>query len=331
VGTRLSLGALVVSCAFALIGASAAQASTVTVGSVLPVSFTPKTFEQVETRFNTALPEKGSNLVSPVSGAIVRWRIQGASGGPYFLRVLHPTGTGAFTAVSTSGPATPVGTGLQTFTANMPIHAGDLIGVDPTSGSDGIGVATVPGASFASIAPPPFDGATVAPNGGASGEEVELNAEVQPAPSITSVTPDEGSVSGGVTVTIAGHDFNSASSVKFGAVPAAGFTVESESQITAIAPSSTVRGTVDVGVTTLAGSSPVVKADRFTYAACVVPRLLGKKLKLVKRKLRRASCELGHVSRRAAPRSKFGKVIAQSPKAGRVVAPGSKVSVTLGK
>src|ERR1043166_1689358 len=156
----------------ALPRASRAAASTVTVGSVLPLGFTPTEFGTVKTQFNTALPESGSNLTSPVSGAIVRWRIQGAKGGPFFLRVLRPTGTGAYTAAGTSGPAIPSGTGLQTFPASIPIRAGDLIGVDPTNPSDEIGVAAVAGASTAFIFPPPFDGSTVAPSGVGPGAEV---------------------------------------------------------------------------------------------------------------------------------------------------------------
>src|SRR5262245_37181722 len=112
---RTGLAVVTVAGACALL-AAAAQASTVTVGSVLPTTFAATPFGQVQTQFNTALPEKGANLVSPTNGAIVRWRIQGAKGGPFYLRVLHPSGTGAYSASGTSGPATPSGTGLQTFT-----------------------------------------------------------------------------------------------------------------------------------------------------------------------------------------------------------------------
>ena len=97
----------------------------------------PEHLGQLETRFNTALPEKGASLTSPVTGTIVRWRIQGAEGGPYYLRVLTPNSKGAYEASGTSGPATPSGTGLQTFTAHIPIKAGDLIGIDPTHTTDG--------------------------------------------------------------------------------------------------------------------------------------------------------------------------------------------------
>lgn len=199
----------------ALFIASAAQASTVTVGSVLPPGSAPTEFKAVETFFNTALPEKGANLTSPVNGAIVRWRMQDPIGGPFYLRVLRPNGTGGYMAAGTSNPVTPSGSGLQTFTANMPVQAGDLIGVDPTSAADKIGVVEVAGSSFGFIFPPPFDGATVAASGSEAGKEIELSAEVQPVPAISSVSPDSGPVAGGTTVTITGTDLASASAVKF--------------------------------------------------------------------------------------------------------------------
>jgi len=311
-----------------LFGAAAAQASTITVGSVLPPGFVSKPFEEVQTRLNTALPEKGANLVSPVNGAIVRWRMQGAKGGPFYLRVLHPTGSGAYTARGTSAAVTPTGTGLQTFTANLPIQAGDLIGVDPTNATDKIGIAEVSGASYGFIFPPPFDGATVAPSGGVAGQEIELSAEVQPAPAITSITPDFGSVVGGTSVKITGTNLGAASAVKFGEVAATSFKAESETQITAIAPASTKVGPVDVTATTLAGTSPAVKDDLFYYEGCVVPKLKGKKVKAAKKALGRADCKAGTITRR---KGKPGKVIKQNPKPGKVLAPGTKVKLTVGK
>lgn len=327
-GTRAVRGrrvaaALVATVASAALAATA-QASTLTVGSVLPLTFTSTEFAQVQTMFNTTLPEKGANLVSPVDGAIVRWRMQGAEGGPYYLRVLDPDGKGAYAASGKSGPATPVGSGLQTFSANIPVHAGDLIGVDPTNATDKIGVATVDGAAFGFIFPPPFDGATVAPSGGENGKEIELSAEVQPEPTITSISPASGSIKGGDTVVIKGQDLNGASAVSFGTTPAAGFTVESETAITATSPVTAKPGAVDVSVKTLAGTSEAVRADRFTYKACVVPKLKGKKLAEAKKALRRAECKLGKVKG-----PKKGVVTKQTPKVRKVLAPGSKVSVTL--
>ncbi len=328
---RASLAAIAVAGAFAVL-ATGAQASTVTVGSVLPSPFVSAPFGQVQTQFNTALPEKGANLVSPTNGVIVRWRIQGAKGGPFYLRVLHPSGTGAYSASGTSGPATPSGPGpLHTFTTNMPIRTGDLIGVDPTDGTDEIGVASVPGANFAFIFPPPFDGATVAPSGTESGKEIELSAEIQPTPEVTAIAPASGSIAGGTAVTIKGTDFNGASAVKFGSKPAVSLTVDNDNQITATAPPSSKPGKVHVTVTTLAGTSPNVGSDRFGYTACVVPKLAGKRLKAAKKSLKQAGCKLGKVKKVAGPASKVGKVVKQSPKAGKALAPGSKVSLKLGK
>lgn len=309
--------------------ASAAQAATITVGSVLPPGSVATEFKQVRTLFNTALPEKGANLTSPVTGAIVRWRMQDPEGGPFTLRVLRPNGTGGYMATGTSNPVTPAaGGGLQTFTTLLPVQAGDLIGVDPTNATDKIGIADVSGASYGFIFPPPFDGATVAPSGTEAGKEIELSAEVQPAPAITSITPDFGSVVGGTSIKITGTNLGGASAVKFGDLAATSFKAESETQITAVAPASTKVGAVEVTATTLAGTSPEVKNDRFFYEGCVVPKLKGKKVKAAKKTIGRADCKTGKITRR---KGKPGKVIKQSPKPGKVLAPGTKVKLTVGK
>lgn len=316
----------------ALFAATAAQARTITVGSVLPPGAAGKPFEAVQTLFNAALPEKGANLVSPVNGAIVRWQAQELKGGPFQLRVLRPNGSGAYTAVGTSNAVAPAGTGLQTFTANIPIKAGDLIGIDPTNATDEIGVVSaVPGANVGFIFPPPFEGATVPASGGKSGQEIALRAEVQPAPTITAVSPGSGSIAGGTKVTITGTDFTGASEVQFGNVPAASFTIVSETEITAVAPRSKKAGRVDVSVTTLAGTSATSSADRFNYKACVVPNLRKNKLKAAKTRLRNAGCKLGKVKKLGGATAANGKVTKQSPKPKAVRLPGTKVNVTLEK
>jgi hypothetical protein len=303
---------------------ASAGASTITIGSVLPQGFTSQPFGQVQTEFNTTLPEKGANLTSPVNGLVVRWRVQGAVGGPFALRVLHPNGTGAFEATQLSNPATPTGPGLQTFSTSLPIKSGDLVGIDPSAASDEIGVATVPGANFAAIFPTPFNGATSAPSGTETGKELELSAEVQPQPKITSLVGFAGSIAGGTKVTITGESLTGTSEVKFGTLPAATYTVDSDTEITAVSPKSKTAGFVDVTVKSAAGTSPVVRADRFNYEACVVPKLKGQKLSAAKKALKRADCKLGKVK---GPEK--GKVKTQNPKPGKVKLPGSKVSVKL--
>jgi hypothetical protein len=64
-------------------------------------------------------------------------------------------------------------------------------------------------------------------------------------------------------VTISGAHFTQVSSVFFGNVKAAGFTVDSESSITAVSPAG--EGAVDVNVWTAGGSSARNPGDVFTY------------------------------------------------------------------
>src|SRR3989339_292524 len=86
-------------------------------------------------------------------------------------------------------------------------------------------------------------------------------------PAITAVSPTFGSTAGGNTVVITGTSFASitgATGVKFGATNASSYTVDSDTQITAVAPSH-VSGLIDIGVTNPIGTSAVVNADHYTY------------------------------------------------------------------
>lgn len=326
---RIAILAMALTTAWALVAAVTAGATTVTVGSVLPPTFASTPFEGVRSEFNTTLPETGANLASPVNGAIVRWKVQGAIGGPFTLRVLHPNGSGAYTASGSSQPAKPIGTGIETFATQLPIRAGDLIGIDSSNPTDEIGVATTSGAGYGIFSTPPFEGATNAPSSTKAGQEIELSAEVQPAPAITTVTPGEGAVLGGEKVTISGTNLNGASSVMFGSIPAASFTVVNEEKITAVAPAQAQVGSVDIVATTLAGESPTGRADSFLYRGCTVPKLAAKRLGPAKAALRRAGCSVGKVSKVKGPAKKQGKVIRQNPKPGRVLASGTKVAIKL--
>jgi hypothetical protein len=86
-----------------------------------------------------------------------------------------------------------------------------------------------------------------------------------PAPSITSVSPTDGSPAGGTAVTITGNSFSGATSVSFGVNPATSFTVNSNTSITATAPAGTAGSRVDITVTGPGGTSSTLPADQFTY------------------------------------------------------------------
>ena len=312
--------------AMALTLSASAQAAPVTIGSPLTAKFTPTEANITATVFNLALPEAGARLVSPVTGAIVHWKTLDASGA-VSLRVLRPVGGITYKAVGTSALEAPSG-GLQTYATALPVQAGDAIGLDVSKTTE-LGIAEQPGAQYGGWIPPILEGNSE-PYITEPSVMVELgfNAEVQPAPTITAVIPASGSVTGETPVTIAGTDFEGATSVSFGAAPAKSFAVTNEGQITAITPASKTLAKVPVTVTTIAGtaSSP----STFSYSGCKVPKLNGKTLKAAKKKLKKADCKLGKVKKLKGASAKTAKVTKQSAKLGKVLAPGSKVGVTLG-
>ncbi|MGO4649606.1 IPT/TIG domain-containing protein [Nocardia sp. 2YAB30] len=88
-----------------------------------------------------------------------------------------------------------------------------------------------------------------------------------PVPTLTSISPNSGPVTGGTTVTLTGTGFTGATSVFFGILPATSFTVNSDTQITAVTPVGL--GTVPVTVTTAGGRSNAV-----SYTYVLLPILL---------------------------------------------------------
>ncbi|MGO9763133.1 MAG: IPT/TIG domain-containing protein [Solirubrobacteraceae bacterium] len=85
-------------------------------------------------------------------------------------------------------------------------------------------------------------------------------------PAVTGVSPDAGPEAGGTSVTISGAGFTEATAVKFGALSATHFTIDSATSITAIAPAE-APGAVAVTVTNAGGTSAGSAADEFTYVA----------------------------------------------------------------
>src|SRR3989339_758464 len=126
-----------------------------------------------------------------------------------------------------------------------------ITAVTPTFGSTAGGnTVVITGTSFASVT-------------GAAGDQYTYFD----LPAITAVSPTFGSTAGGNTVVITGTSFASvtgAAGVKFGVTSASSYTVDSNTQITAVAPAH-VSGLIDIGVTNPIGTSAVVNADHYTY------------------------------------------------------------------
>lgn len=103
-----------------------------------------------------------------------------------------------------------------------------------------------------------------------SGNQSSCSQQVtltSPAPAVTGLSPAGGPLAGGTSVTITGTGFTGATAVNFGSLPATSFTVTSDTSITATAtaPAAANVGTVDVTVTTPAGTSATSPADHYNY------------------------------------------------------------------
>jgi hypothetical protein len=177
---RLALVSATAALTFSLIGGASAQGATqtVTLGSLLGSNLSPTPINSVVTISQNSLP--GATLVAPFNGTITSWKVIGASG-TWNLRVVNPLGGNLFTGagIASSGPIP--NTGVQTFQANLPIKAGQMIGLDSTVIGDTLGVSasgTPPGAAFIGWGPPLVDNAPGrAPNSGAP-RELGFNATV---------------------------------------------------------------------------------------------------------------------------------------------------------
>jgi IPT/TIG domain len=90
----------------------------------------------------------------------------------------------------------------------------------------------------------------------------------QGTPVVTGVAPASGSTAGGTLVMVTGSGFTGAVTAVFGGVPGAGLNVVSDTQLTVTSPPGA--GTVDVTVTTTAGTSAASAADQFTYVTAPV-------------------------------------------------------------
>ena len=129
---RVLVLSIAVAAVVASLFASTAGAATVTVGSPitrgLDGGYVGNNGSTV-TVANTALSEPGAHVTSPVSGTIISWRAITTGTGEYALRVLRPGSGGEYTGAGRS-PENVSSAGDHTFSANLAIQAGDLIGLD---------------------------------------------------------------------------------------------------------------------------------------------------------------------------------------------------------
>ena len=216
----------------------------------------------------------------------------GASSNKGWVVSIMPTAPGTVTLVgSTNGDAATAVTGSTTVTA-APTAAPVVTGIAPTSGptaggtsvtvtgtgftgATGVNFGMVPAASVTvdsdtsitatapSAAAGTVDVTVLGPGGASATSSADQYTYTASAPTVAAIFPRGGYDAGGRWVIIAGSGFTGATGVAFGGTAATSFTVDSDTYITAIAPAGT--GTVDVTVTTPAGTSATSSADQYTY------------------------------------------------------------------
>ncbi len=93
--------------------------------------------------------------------------------------------------------------------------------------------------------------------------QMQVNAVSNPAPSVSSFAPTGGSTAGGTSVAIAGANFVSGATVKFGSVASSSVAFNSSTSLTAVAPAQGA-GTVAITVTNPDAQSGSL--DGFTYS-----------------------------------------------------------------
>lgn len=190
----------------------------------------------------TGTDAKGNPLFAPVPAVEV------AAAAPVALPVVTKI-------VPATGPVDTVvvvsGTGFSGATA---VKFGGAAAKSFSVNSDTEITATAPAGNASA------DVTVVTPGGASAVNTADKFLFVAP-PTVSAITPAEGPTAGGVVVAITGANLTGATAVKFGGNPAASFTVNNDTSITATAPPGA--DTVDVVVTTPAGAT--APGTKFKY------------------------------------------------------------------
>jgi hypothetical protein len=138
---------------------------------------------------NTTIQESGAHVTAPVSGTITQWRVQPTGTGEYALRILRPDSGGTFAGAGRIAQNI-LAPGDYTFSANVPIQVGDLVGLDlpNNQGVAGSG-ASVPQGVVSFWIPALPEGSSLAPLDTFSSAEFAFNATVQYPDPASPTTP----------------------------------------------------------------------------------------------------------------------------------------------
>jgi hypothetical protein len=149
-------------------------------------------------------------------------------------------------------------------TVTLALSSGALNGVaTATTNSSGVAV-------FSNLSVPTAGSYTLSASssGVLSASSSSFTISDSTMPTVAAARPSTSDVHGGETVILTGTNFLGATAVFFGSSPASSFTVDSNTQITAVVPAEAA-GTTDIRVTTPQGTSAISVGDPLTYVASV--------------------------------------------------------------
>jgi hypothetical protein len=170
-------------------------------------------------------------------------------------------------SVTLSPPSGPPGSAVTVNAIGF--TAGETVNITYNGFAAGHCTADPTGACSTQFAVPiePAGTYPVTATGAVSGLAVTASfAETSATPVVSAVTPSSGPLAGGTAVTVTGTGFVAGATVSFGTVKASNVVVVNGATITATSPAGAA-GSVNVRVTTSAGTSATSSADRFTYLA----------------------------------------------------------------
>ena len=267
-----------------------------------------------------------------------------ASAGTVDISVTTPAGASAATAADhftyTTAAAPPAVTGVSPASGSPAGGTGVTITGTGLSGATGVSFGGTPATVTAdsgtqvTATSPPGKGTvdiTVTTPVGTSAATAADNFTYAAAPPppppappmVTGVSPPSGSIAGGTGVTITGTGLSGATGVSFGGTPAT-VTADSGTQITVISPPG--KGTVDITVTTPAGTSAATAADNFAYYV-VVANVVGQSQAQATSTLQGQGLAVTTSSTGSCDATDKGNVVTQDPPAGTSVSAGASVSI----